>query len=315
MTAARFALPFLLTAALAALAAPAAFAADEEAAFDPERLAPWAQIESLAWPLEVAAAPKCASPSWRIGAELLASPAQGLFVRSVADGSPAAGKLQQFDQVVAFNGKRLSGIDGYEDWVSELRAEAAESNKAQRWTIVRDGAEQTVEVQPQQVCHIDIMYASGTTAAWLRREEVVVFTPALFDIAPEPWMIQAQIAHDLGHRLAQHQKTESRRIRFLGAAGNVVSALGGPGFAGGGDVLNIARRPEAEVEADRNGIDLATAIGLPEADLIQYWVTVIEKQAATGAASKWLTGHPAHPSRIEALQNRWDALHGDPAAQ
>lgn len=301
----------LLTALLAAAAAtalPAAAQADEGMqSFDPARLAKWAELESLAWPLEVAAADACSNPTWRTGSELLASPDQGLFVRSVAAGSPADGQLQPLDRVVAFNGKKLDGIKGYEKWVGGLREEAAASAEPQRWTVLRDGAELTVSIQPQQACHVDILYADRPGHSFLRREAMIVFTSQLADIAPEPWMVQAQIAHDLGHRLGKHEQQQGRRARFFNVAGNVMAALGGPNITGAGEVLNVARRPEQEVEADRAGIDLAIRIGLSEKDLIQYWVEVIEKQAATGAGATWLSGHPAHGSRIEALQARWEA--------
>src|SRR5690606_40368066 len=63
--------------------------------------------------------------------------------------------------------------------------------------------------------------------------------------------------YDLGHRLAQHEKANTRSRRWLSIAGNVVGALGGPNIGGAGQALALRKRPEQEVEADRAGIDLA----------------------------------------------------------
>lgn len=289
--------------------------ADEVVGFDMQRLQAWSEIESLAWPLKVAAAPGCNDPSWHTGLELLASPAQGMFVRSISRGSPADGQLEVDDRVVALNGRRFhaDGVRAYEDWMGGLRENAATSSAPQRWTVSRHGTEHTFELSPVQVCHVEIFYASGNVPSILRRENMVIFTPALQELAPEPWMIQAQIAHDLGHRLGQHEKQTTRTSRWAGVAGNIVGALGGPDMGGAaGHVLNIRRRPQQEIDADRAGIDLALSIGLDEAQLIQYWVDVIELQTSAGGGSGWLGAHPAHPSRITALQERFDAMESTP---
>lgn len=298
------------------LAAPAAPAlaeaqapAEAPAGFDMERLQPWAEIESLAWPLMVAAAPQCKDPSYRAGFELLGSSEQGLVVRSVATGSPADGALTVGDRVVALDGERFAedGAEAFAYWTAGMRAEQAESDAVQRWTVLRDGEERTVDLTPVSVCHLDIYYIAGGAPSVLRREGLLMLTPAIWDIAPEPWMVQAQIAHDLGHRLAQHEKANTRSRRWLSIAGNVVGALGGPNIGGAGQALALRKRPEQEVEADRAGIDLAVSIGLPEAELIQYWVEVIELEAGAGSGASWLAAHPAHHSRIEALEERYRA--------
>lgn len=312
MPSARTLLTTLLAVAVASAgySPAAAAAAADHAPIDPKAdyIEPWAQIENLAWPLMVAAADQCKEPSWRTGFDLSAIPEEGLIVRGVAPGSPADGKLRQYDRVLAYNGHELQGNSGFIRWYQSLRNEAAESDRVQRWTVERDGQQMTVEIQPVQVCYVEIQYNPVTTRSFVRREGVLSFNPNLYDLAPEPWMIQAQIAHDLGHRLGQHEAANKRRNNLLGIAGRVTEAVGGFNIAGAGTALNLRKRPEQEVDADRNGIDLAVRIGLPEADVIQYWVEVIDQQAGAGGGATWLSGHPAHPTRIEALQQRFENI-------
>lgn len=297
---------------VAALTTPMGVArATDGPAFDMERLKPWGEIESLAWPLMVAAASQCKDPSYRVGFEVLGTTAQGLFVRSVSADSPASGKLEIGDRVVAVNGHRFKpdGADAYGEWSSSMRDEFAESDEIQRWTMLRDGVEATFDLAPVPVCHVDIFYVGGSSPSFLRREGMLIFTPQLFEIAPEPWMVQAQIAHDLGHRLGQHEQKATRTTRWTSIAGNVIGALGGPNLGGaGGHALNIRRRPQQEVDADRAGIDLAVGLGINERELIQYWVDVIELESSSGTGASWLSAHPAHESRIDALQERFNTL-------
>lgn len=301
------------TIAFAAVFAATASAHADDTRIDIEQLQPWAEIESLAWPLQVAAAPECRDPSYRTGFEVLASPPQGMFVRSIADSAPADGRLQLEDRIVALNGRDFpsDGIQAYEQWVTGLRDETAASDQPQRWTVERNGEQLDVELHPVSVCHLDILYVAGNGPSLLRRENTLVFTPQLHELAPEPWMVQAQVAHDLGHRLGQHEQKAQRTSRWANIAGNVLGALGGPDVGGaGGHALNIRRRPQEEVAADSAGIDLAVSIGLSESDLIQYWVDVLHQQASGGGAARWLGAHPAHPSRIEALEARFQDLPG-----
>lgn len=309
MTIKRYFIASIALAAAFAFAAPVQ--ADNEARIDVEQLRPWGDIESLAWPLQVAAEPECRDPSFRTGFEMLASPAQGMFVRSIAAGSPADGQLQLEDRVIALNGSAFpaDGIKAYEQWVTGLREELAASDAVQVWTVERAGERLDVELAPVSVCHLDILYVQGDGPSLLRRENTLIFTPQLHDLAPEPWMVQAQVAHDLGHRLGQHEEKAKRTSRWANIAGNIMGALGGPDVGGaGGHALNIRRRPQEEVAADSAGIDLAVSIGLPEADLIAYWVDVLHQQASAGGVAKWLGAHPAHPSRIEALEERFQGL-------
>lgn len=310
----RFRSILLFAAAVAALTmvpVKAEEVAADAVGWDMERVQPWGEIERQAWPVMAAAGPTCADPTWRAGVELLGSPAQGLFVRSVGHGSPADGQLTVGERIVALNGHRFAadGTAAYEEWVRWVSAEAADSEKPQRWTVLRGDAEAVVELVPVKACHVEIAYVAGNAASILSREGVIMFTPALLDLAPEPWMVQAQVAHVLGHRKGQHEAKNSKTTRWASIAGNVIGALGGPNIGGAaGHGLNFRARPKQEVEADRAGIDLLVGLGVNERDLIQYWFTVLEAQAQSGFAGAWLGGHPAHESRLEALEARYASL-------
>ena len=143
----------IAAATLAATAAMSGAHANEAVVFDTERLRAWGEIESLAWPLQVAAADQCKDPSYHTGIELLASPGQGFFVRNVSQGSPAHGLLEVEDRVVALDGHRFAQdpMQAYETWIGGMRADLLASDETQRWTVLRNDVEHAVEIEPTKV--------------------------------------------------------------------------------------------------------------------------------------------------------------------
>jgi predicted Zn-dependent protease len=120
--------------------------------------------------------------------------------------------------------------------------------------------------------------------------------------------IAAVMGHEISHALREHSREQiSRQMGTqlgIGLAGALLG-IGDLGQSIAGQVanvtLNLPNSRNAEVEADRIGIELAARAGFDPRAAVSLW----EKMSKLGGGQppKWLSTHPPHEDRINDLRN------------
>ena len=120
--------------------------------------------------------------------------------------------------------------------------------------------------------------------------------------------IAAVMGHEISHALREHSREQISRQMGTQMGIGLVGALLGLGDLGqsiAGQVanvtLNLPNSRNAEVEADRIGIELAARAGFNPNAAVSLW----EKMSKLGGGQppKWLSTHPPHEDRINDLRN------------
>jgi predicted Zn-dependent protease len=120
--------------------------------------------------------------------------------------------------------------------------------------------------------------------------------------------IAAVMGHEISHALREHSREQISRQMGTQMGIGLVGALFGIGELGqsvAGQVanvtLNLPNSRNAEVEADRIGVELAARAGYNPNAAISLW----EKMSKLGGGQppKWLSTHPPHEDRINDLRN------------
>jgi predicted Zn-dependent protease len=119
--------------------------------------------------------------------------------------------------------------------------------------------------------------------------------------------IAAVMGHEISHALREHSREQISRQMSTQMGIGVVGALLGIGQLGQGIAgqvanvtLNLPNSRNAEVEADRIGIELAARAGFDPNAAVTLW----EKMSKVGGSQppKWLSTHPPHQDRINDLR-------------
>jgi len=119
--------------------------------------------------------------------------------------------------------------------------------------------------------------------------------------------IAAVMGHEISHALREHSREQISRQMSTQLGVGVVGALLGIGDLGqsiAGQVanvtLNLPNSRNAEVEADRIGIELAARAGFNPEAAVQLWEKM--SKLSSSQPPKWLSTHPPHQDRINDLR-------------
>jgi predicted Zn-dependent protease len=120
--------------------------------------------------------------------------------------------------------------------------------------------------------------------------------------------IAAVMGHEIAHALREHSREQISRQMGTQMGIGLLGALFGIGELGQGIAgqvanvtLNLPHSRQAEVEADRIGIELAARAGFDPNAAISLWEKM-GKVAGGGQPPKWLSTHPPHQERINDLR-------------
>ena len=120
--------------------------------------------------------------------------------------------------------------------------------------------------------------------------------------------IAAVMGHEIAHALREHSREQISRQMGTQMGIGLLGALFGIGELGQGIAgqvanvtLNLPHSRQAEVEADRIGIELAARAGFDPNAAISLWEKM-GKVAGGGQPPKWLSTHPPHQERIDDLR-------------
>ena len=120
--------------------------------------------------------------------------------------------------------------------------------------------------------------------------------------------IAAVMGHEIAHALREHSREQISRQMGTQMGIGLLGALFGIGELGQGIAgqvanvtLNLPHSRQAEVEADRIGIELAARAGFDPNAAISLWEKM-GKVAGGSQPPKWLSTHPPHQERISDLR-------------
>ena len=121
--------------------------------------------------------------------------------------------------------------------------------------------------------------------------------------------IAAVMGHEIAHALREHSREQISRQMGTQMGIGILGALFGIGELGQGIAgqvanvtLNLPHSRQAEVEADRIGVELAARAGFNPQAAIQLWEKM-GKVAGGGEPPKWLSTHPPRQERLDDLRN------------
>ncbi|MDX1464348.1 MAG: M48 family metallopeptidase [Halomonas sp.] len=136
----------------------------------------------------------------------------------------------------------------------------------------------------------------------------------LLRVAETPAQLAAVIGHEVAHVLADHGNERVTQQLGIKAVLLVVGLVGEGELAGEGlrQALGIGARlgialpfsRAHEEEADRMGLALMATAGFDPRQSVALWRNMAK--AGGGQPPEFLSTHPAHGSRIEALEGRMD---------
>ena len=155
--------------------------------------------------------------------------------------------------------------------------------------------------------------------------KMAVFTGLIDRLQPSDDELAQVIGHEISHALLQHGRERMSRAAATNVALQVGSIAAGVDLTGLESVAMVARElpnsREAELEADRVGIELAAKSGFHPESAVTLW----QKMAKLSGGAKtpqWLSTHPSDETRIAQLQALvpkmmpyYDATRGDARRQ
>lgn len=192
---------------------------------------------------------------------------------------------------------------------------AGPQSEAVRAIATRIAEQADALIDPDYEWEVVLLAAPEANAFALPGGKIGVLS-GLLDVAQTPDQVAAVIAHEVGHvvarhgaeRLTQQQLAELGQIAVSVAVGDmdpatraaVVGALGlGAQY---GVLMPFSRRHEAE--ADHIGLILMAQACYDPRAAVQMWQNMAA--AAEGQPPEFLSTHPSHGTRIEALRDLMD---------
>lgn len=136
--------------------------------------------------------------------------------------------------------------------------------------------------------------------------KIAVYTGLIEKLEITDDELAAVMGHEIAHALREHGREKASRAQITSLGLNILSLVTGMGAVASdlaGTVahvtMNLPNSREAEVEADRMGVELAARAGFNPKAAIDLW-RKMEKQAS-GKPPEWLSTHPSGQNRIADL--------------
>ncbi|MBO9716201.1 MAG: PDZ domain-containing protein [Pseudoxanthomonas sp.] len=275
-----------------------------------------AAVQSAGWPLLVAGTDYCnVDTAYRTGIDARSRPdlttgKDRVEVVGVAKGSPAdlAG-IKRKDTLTAVNGdsvgKRFGGNS--DERVTELLDEAAESDEAVTFSLVRDGQPLEIEVTPVLLCDLKLQYLPSQGSLNTAESGYVVVTEMMFDVTESEFERQAYLASEMSFALTKAVAANRRMGKFLNVSSQLLGAFTGNslvGAAGSAGTLahSLGTSKELSLKADRTSVFLLASIGSDVEQLPAFWSRFYERAGSNVDFANWLSLRPTAEDRLSNLQ-------------
>ena len=133
----------------------------------------------------------------------------------------------------------------------------------------------------------------------------IVLFDGLLDFAKAPEEVAGVLAHEMGHVI--HRHGTQALLRQMGLAVIFDLLLGGGGSSIGAElgvlVLSLSYSREAELEADRTGIEILQRAGLRPVGLAAFFKRLQTRQGDITGPFQILSTHPSFAARLDRLKD------------
>lgn len=145
--------------------------------------------------------------------------------------------------------------------------------------------------------------------AWcMQGGKIAVYTGLIERLKLSDAELAAIMGHEMAHALREHVREQMSRAMATQLGLSLGAAALGLGQAqtdlasqGANLMLTLPNSRQAEVEADRMGVELAARAGYDPRAAVRVWQKMA--QASTGKQPpQWLSTHPSHAKRLQDLE-------------
>lgn len=326
------ALPWLALAVLLAACAPTAKRVDvdpglvEEEAKKQRSLALHTQMQRqarltrIAYPILENAALLCKDKTrltigalyvntWTFSPELRAIAAQELkltdelTVLQVPPGSPGeiAG-LRERDVLVALNGQPVPRGEFAAKVFFETTQTQLKAGVPVNLTVRRDGAEQTLVLNPDLVCDYPVVLGPGDEVNAYADGAKVVIQKGMLRFAESDEEIALVVAHELAHNAMTHVQSQTTNY-WLGSVVDILAAAYGINTGGlfGALAANYYSK-DFEAEADYVGLYMLARAGYKVDGAPLFWRRLAAEHPGSINSRGMLASHPTTPERFVAME-------------
>lgn len=183
--------------------------------------------------------------------------------------------------------------------------------------VVKEAIQKMVDRLAPHACikelkfDVHVYHSPMVNAFALPGGTIVVFT-GLIEKADSPEQVAGVIGHEMSHATLRHGL--ERIGQSLGMAAAVTLLIGDTGgvVAAGADLFHMASVNSygraQESAADAEGVRMLHAAGIDPAGLPKFFETLKHEEGDIPDAIAWISTHPKHDERIEALEKQISAL-------
>ena len=232
-----------------------------------------------------------------------------LTALSGCEQNPVTGRSQLL--IVSEQEAQAASVQAYAKTVSDAQVKRRLDTNAARTARVR-------AITNQLVAQAKVL--SPSTAGWAWEVHVIddpnvnawcmpggkmaVYTGLIERLAPSDDELAQVMGHEISHALLQHGRERMSRAVATNVALQVGSIAAGVDLTGLESVamvaLELPNSREAELEADRSGIELAARSGYHPEAAITLWLKMSKLDG--GKTPQWLSTHPSDQTRIAQLR-------------
>lgn len=233
-----------------------------------------------------------------------------VFALSGCQVNPVTGRTQLM--LVSEDQAQDASAQAYAKTVSQARAQGKLDTNAARTARVR-------AITDRLVAQARVMMPASAGWAWqihviedpsvnawcMPGGKMAVYTGLIDRLAPSDDELAQVIGHEIAHALLQHGRERMSRAVATNAVLQVGSIATGVNLTGLESIafiaLELPNSRQAELEADRVGIELAARSGFHPNAAVTLW----QKMSQLGGAKtpQWLSTHPSDSARIESLKS------------
>lgn len=270
------------------------------------------EIGSAVWPMRQANVDLCGGA---------VAPAIGIFpggslenrplALGVGQGSPAQlGGLQDFDELVSINGKKLKTrkLEQVLERYNEVLEDQAEVGTEMTIEYLRNGVEGVAKVTPVEACNFMVIYVPKPIPSTTQGTNVVLGN-AIDNYAHNPEQIRAYLSRSLARIILDHQgqnASQGRRFDLLNSAAGFLTGhqVGVTGNA----LARFRNGPDQDLAQDYLSVFLLARSGDDVSGIADFWAGVFSQMTGNKLVGRALGQSQGSPERLAKLVEARDEV-------